>query len=437
MSKLNNDSDVIRMCCMVPEIRLVIQYLDHLELVPDYEDLEDLFMYEDQIPNWGCSQAGSSGVIIEELPDSPRKPKSGVKIEEIPDSPKRHAEKVKPVTTPSRRYKLCANRKKAVPALPGVKINEAQDEVPTQASRAPTVDPSDKGKKKMQMEELVEEDDSEDDRWFQEEAENEVADDGWFQEDLEDEVASRGEENYVEASDDDDSNDDDYNPAKDDDEYAGYGVDDDFLFDWLTKSEVVSNPGEGPYVAGRGQQTNEESFDDVEDNEQMFGVEDSDEERLGPEYNSDDDGGEDRFPEFNPKVDMRDPHFCKGMKFATAKVLRAAIRERAIQNGWAAVFLQNDRLRIRAICKAPNCPFELFASKMQHEDTLMIKTYNGEHNCPRILDNSMVKTPYLTQKFAEQIKLNLGISTQSLAQTMAAGVMDSFFNKLIEPRRLH
>ncbi|XP_062028876.1 uncharacterized protein LOC133744862 [Rosa rugosa] len=119
---------------------------------------------------------------------------------------------------------------------------------------------------------------------------------------------------------------------------------------------------------------------------------------------------------------MRDPHFCKGMKFATAKVLRAAIRERAIQNGWETVFLKNDRLRIRAICKAPNCPFELFASKMQHKDTLMIKTYNGEHNCPRILDNSMVQTPYLTQKFAEQIKLNLGISTESLAQPMAAGV---------------
>ncbi|XP_040374570.1 uncharacterized protein LOC121052773 [Rosa chinensis] len=154
----------------------------------------------------------------------------------------------------------------------------------------------------------------------------------------------------------------------------------------------------------------------------MFGAVDSDQEGIGQEYDSDDDGVQERFPEFNPKVDMEDPYFCKGMKFATAKILRAAIRERAIQKGWEAVFVKNDKVRIRAICMADDCPFELYASKMQHEDTLMIKTYNGTHNCARVLDNSMVKTPYLTRKFAEQIKLNLSISTECLQQTMAAGV---------------
>ncbi|XP_061993572.1 uncharacterized protein LOC133711469 [Rosa rugosa] len=155
----------------------------------------------------------------------------------------------------------------------------------------------------------------------------------------------------------------------------------------------------------------------------MYGAVDSDEEGIGHEYNSDDEGDGDRFPKFNPKVDMRDPHFCKGMKFASPNILRAAIRERAIQNGWEPLFLKNDKVRLRAICKAEDCPFELFASKMQHEDTLMIKTYHGEHNCARVYENNTVKTPYLTDKFADQIKLNANISTAlALAQTMAAGV---------------
>ncbi|XP_040374572.1 uncharacterized protein LOC121052774 [Rosa chinensis] len=59
---------------------------------------------------------------------------------------------------------------------------------------------------------------------------------------------------------------------------------------------------------------------------------------------------------------------------------------------------------------------------MQHEDTLMIKTYHGEHSCARVYENSTVKTPYLTNKFVDQIKLNPNISTETLAQTMAAGV---------------
>ncbi|XP_024200432.1 uncharacterized protein LOC112203741 [Rosa chinensis] len=179
---------------------------------------------------------------------------------------------------------------------------------------------------------------------------------------------------------------------------------------------------DGEAVRGSNEEEGGIGVGDFEDNEGMYGAVDSDEEGIGHDYNSDDEGEGDRFPEFNPKVDMRDPHFCKGMKFASPKILRAAIRERAIQDGWEPLFLKNDRVRLRAICKAEDFPFESFASKMQHEDTLMIKTYHGEHNCARVYENSTVKTPYLTDKFADQIKLNPNISIEALAQTMAAGV---------------
>ncbi|XP_040363008.1 uncharacterized protein LOC121049509 [Rosa chinensis] len=213
-----------------------------------------------------------------------------------------------------------------------------------------------------------------------------------------------------------------------DDEYAAYGVDDDFLFDWLTKEEggaaqvAGTSRADGSNAEVMENQNGSNTNDACGDNEDMFQAVDSDEEGIGHEANSNDEAIEPRFVEFNPKTDLSNPQFCKGMKFASVKILRAAVREKAIQKGWEAVFLKSHRLRVRVICKADDCPFELFASKMQHEDTLMIKTYHGEHTCARVCENSMVRTPYLTERFAEQIKLNPDISTESLAQTMSAAV---------------
>ncbi|XP_061991204.1 uncharacterized protein LOC133709465 isoform X2 [Rosa rugosa] len=410
-TKVNNDQDVITMCCCVPDIRLVILYLDHRDLWDDVlddveDDFDDFFVFEQQ--QWGFSQAGSSGVVIEELPESPRKPKSSVKIDELLESPNRQPEVAKQVK--GRRYKVCAQRKK----LSSLKISEPQEEIPTQASKAPTSDPTDKGKKKVEFEEGLFEEDSDDDG----------QDDSLHDDDHDGLLHEEEETGQGNSSGDDESADDDYNPAADDEEYAAYGVDDDFLFEWLTEEEDGQTVGgEGCSKADEGVSGNNDmEGDEDEDTEGMFGAVDSDEEGIGHEADSEDDGVGGRFPEFNPNVDMKNPWFCKGMKFATAKILRAAIRERAIQKGWEAVFLKNDRGRIRAICKAENCPFDLYASKMQHEDTLMIKNYNGQHTCARVIENSTVRTPYLTEKFANQIKLHPDISTESLAQTMAASV---------------
>lgn len=150
------------------------------------------------------------------------------------------------------------------------------------------------------------------------------------------------------------------------------------------------------------------------DNEEMFGsAADSDEETIGPIINSDGER-EDGFSEFNPKKDMKNPKFKKGMKFSSSHVLREAIRERAIQDGWEVVFIKSDKQRVRVICKADNYPDELFASKMHLEDTLQIKTYIPEHNCSRVFDNNMVSAKYLSKQFVERIKLNIGWSTGTL-----------------------
>ncbi|KAL6127044.1 hypothetical protein ACLB2K_075089 [Fragaria x ananassa] len=136
---------------------------------------------------------------------------------------------------------------------------------------------------------------------------------------------------------------------------------------------------------------------------------DSDEEAIGEEYNSD--GDEVRYPEFNPKVDMENPWFCKGMLFATPEILRATITERAIQKGWEPLYSKSDRSRLRVICKAEDCEFELFASRMQHSNTFQIKTYQGNHNCARVQENCAVRVPYLVRKFSNFIKMNPNITT--------------------------
>ncbi|XP_040374739.1 uncharacterized protein LOC121052874 [Rosa chinensis] len=421
LTKLSTDFDAIQMCCCVPQIRLVIIYLDHLDLHDDYQsDGDDVEMFDDDPTAWGYSQAGSTGVVIEELPDSPKR-KCCVKIEELPDSPKKKPDVMKGDPKLGRRVKVCANRKKAV----GIVIREVEEEVPTQASKAAVCDSKDKGKQKVVEQQEREDYEAE---MFEDLVDIDVNDARCYMDPM--------------SSEDDASEDADYDPCRDDEDYANYGVDDDWL-DYVECEESVDKHEQATEDVGtsagdrKGKKKEAKSYEqasvgtsvdvdenmEVEDNEPMYGALDSDEEGIGHEANSDDEGDDmQRFPEFNPKTDMGNPQFCKGMRFASAKILRAAVREKAIQKGWEALFVKSDRVRVRVICKAENCPFELYASKMQHEDTLMIKTYNGQHNCARVLDNSMVRTPYLTEKFIDQIKLNPDWSTESLAQTMSAKV---------------
>ncbi|KAL6145140.1 hypothetical protein ACLB2K_055828 [Fragaria x ananassa] len=302
----------------------------------------------DQISAW--SQVAASNVVIQELFDSPKK------ITEH-----------------------------------GVKITEPQEGVLTQASRALTIDPTIKGKRKLEVE--LSESDSDNDAGLR------VQDvdagllayvDGWDEEDEDDE--SGGDAKFTE---DEDSEDDDYDPAKDDDDVAAYGVDDDFLFGWLTEVEVGEKNEEGGSSVVASQKTYTVEGPEVEDSEAMYGAKDSDKEVIGYELNSDDDGEGHQWPEFNPKTDMKNPRFCNGMLFASPRILRATVRERAIQKGWVPLWDMNDKRRLRAICQADNCNYELYASKMQHEDTFQIKRYQSKHSCVRVLENPTVRTPYL------------------------------------------
>ncbi|XP_062020915.1 uncharacterized protein LOC133737360 [Rosa rugosa] len=188
-------------------------------------------------------------------------------------------------------------------------------------------------------------------------------------------------------------------------------------------------PKAGVKLTSSQRESEQENVTEFEDNEAMFGFQDSDDENLGFTINSDGEL-EDEGLEFNPKSDMKKPEFKLKQKFATVQVLRDALREHAIQGGWEYIFIKNDKTRLRVVCKEDNCPFFLFASKMQHESTLMIKGYDGTHKCTRKFNNSMVKLRYLTAKFKDQIVVNESVKPESLAKTMSSTIRARVSNSM-------
>ncbi|XP_050383286.1 uncharacterized protein LOC126800043 [Argentina anserina] len=57
---------------------------------------------------------------------------------------------------------------------------------------------------------------------------------------------------------------------------------------------------------------------------------------------------------------------------------------------------------------------------MQHESTLQIRKYVGDHSCYRVGENRMVRTPYLIERFSHHIRLNPGMSTEAFETLMSS-----------------
>ncbi|KAL6224594.1 hypothetical protein ACLB2K_003449 [Fragaria x ananassa] len=221
-------------------------------------------------------------------------------------------------------FKASANRKQAKEM--GVKISEVEEEIPTQVSKAPVINLKDKGKQKLVAEDVSEEYDAE------------------IFEDLIDIDFTQYDESEDESSEYDNSSCADYQPVNDDEDYAHYGEDEDWTAEVKVHNDAHLEKRDKIVSAAVGTSgVNAAENVMVEDNEEMFGAIDSDEEVIGYEANSDDEAKRMKFSEFNPKTNMKDPQFSVGMIFANARILRAAIRERAIQKDWEAAFYKSDK----------------------------------------------------------------------------------------------
>ncbi|CAB4269699.1 unnamed protein product [Prunus armeniaca] len=100
-------------------------------------------------------------------------------------------------------------------------------------------------------------------------------------------------------------------------------------------------------------------------------------------YNSDEEADKD-WPEFNAATDMAYPNFEIGMLFSYCKVFRAAVREYSILQNRDVVFIRNEALKLKAVYGDPDGGWMIYASKMQHKNTLQVKTYVGERTCTQL-----------------------------------------------------
>ena len=376
---LKSDEDVMIMCSLVPQWRLIKLYLDHMDAkrAIGFEE-EDVFMYEELL--FG-EKSMKSSCVIEELPEEPR------------------------------------------PATKGIVFREIENVVPTQASQVGGLNPKDKGKQKLNDNVVPKP------KKRRTALANSSSDVGCSRSgegcnssmhregvggveeamDYMDHMQTFGEppnevpdfntgEDESESEDEDADREPDFNHEG----YDHYGTDED---ERIEENLVVTQAVKSNYKPGEpGLYEMEE-----EDDEDMFASDDSDEETIRFHKVKEDGELIDDGIIFNPKTDMKEVKFCLGMKFATVDILRDAVREFAIQGGWEFGTVKSDKTRLRVICRAPNCPFLLFASKLQHCNTFKIKTFNPEHKCTRRWDNKMVRRKYLTKKFKDEISLNPNI----------------------------
>ena len=92
---------------------------------------------------------------------------------------------------------------------------------------------------------------------------------------------------------------------------------------------------------------------------------------------------------------MGDPQFEIVMKFNDCKVFRVAVREHFIKRNRDVVFVRSKAFKLRDVCADPDCPWMIYASKMQHKKTLQVKKYEGEHNYGIVWENPTIKSSWI------------------------------------------
>lgn len=78
---------------------------------------------------------------------------------------------------------------------------------------------------------------------------------------------------------------------------------------------------------------------------------------------------------------LRRPHMQVGMLFSNVDLFRAALKNMIINEGREVFKGKNDRNQVSVKCKADNCPWYIYASKLPGEDTFKIKKYVSKHSC--------------------------------------------------------
>lgn len=110
-----------------------------------------------------------------------------------------------------------------------------------------------------------------------------------------------------------------------------------------------------------------------------------------------------KFPVFNPNVDMVDPQFELGLCFFDAATFRSDVRQHSIVQGRAIKFQKNEKNKVEVVCKHKSCPWKVYASYYRKEATFQIKTLHAIHDCNRKERVTSATTKWLANKYSDKI----------------------------------
>ena len=145
-------------------------------------------------------------------------------------------------------------------------------------------------------------------------------------------------------------------------------------------------------------------------------TENVDDEAIRREGQSDDErDGEVEIPVVKIKYSVHDPtvhwkkmqpHYCE--RYGSFEELRFCLTNYAVANGYPIRITKSSSLRLQAKCgvdsKGKKCPFNLWASWMNDEDSIQIKGLDEEHTCVKdYRHGTLVNPDWIAKQFLKQL----------------------------------
>ncbi|CAL8161782.1 unnamed protein product [Prunus armeniaca] len=128
--------------------------------------------------------------------------------------------------------------------------------------------------------------------------------------------------------------------------------------------------------------------------------------------------------DFRPEIDMENPGFKIGLKFATAELFRKAVRIYSINCGRELIFMNNDRNKIRVVCEE-GCLFVIHASSVSGSIYLQLR----------------LNPNWTASSFAEQVHQDYGYrpskATGYRAKAMAIDIVEGSYSDRSRFQRIY
>jgi len=111
------------------------------------------------------------------------------------------------------------------------------------------------------------------------------------------------------------------------------------------------------------------------------------------------------------------PIFKVGMLFESVEVLRKAVTEYSVKQRVDIWFSRNEQKRLKAHC-ADGCPWLLYGSVDNRSNGMVIKTYQGTHNCQRKWVVKRCTSRWLAEKYLESFRADKKMSIANFGRVV-------------------